>query len=129
MTNALVIPIPERSADHWVGVNVAHLLLDRDVSQAQLASRLHVDQSTLSLKLNGKRKWTVTELIALSETFGVSIDDLVKSKPRGPFTDADGETKDYGSHGTVISLDSRRPRTAQPTREHDAIITPIGALA
>ena len=47
---------------------------DRGLAQAQLAQGVGIDQSTLSLKLHGKRKWAVGELVTISDVFGVSID-------------------------------------------------------
>lgn len=84
MTNAAVIPLPERSPDAIVGGNVKYLMGDRNVGQGALAERLGVDQSTLSLKLNGKRKWTVSELILVSDAFGVSIDALARRRDLEP---------------------------------------------
>lgn len=84
MTDAAIIQMPDRSTDSIVGGNVKYLMDDRDVEQGTLAGILGVDQSTLSLKLHGKRKWTVTELVKVSDTFNVSIDALARRRELAP---------------------------------------------
>lgn len=84
MTDAAVIPLPERTPDFVVGSNVRYLMNDRDVDQPTLAARIGIDQSTLSLKLRGKRKWTVSELVTVSDIFNVSIDALARRRDLDP---------------------------------------------
>lgn len=76
MNEAAVIPMPDRTPDSIVGVNVRYLMNDRRIDQPSLARQMGIDQSTLSLKLSGKRKWTVSELLAVSKTLNASIDWL-----------------------------------------------------
>jgi len=84
MTDAAVTPLPDRTADAIVGGNVKYLLDDRGTDRIDLCRVLNVDTSTLSLKLGGKRKWTITELVKVSDFFGVSIDALARKREFDP---------------------------------------------
>lgn len=119
MTNTAVLPLPVRTADHTVGSNIKWLIWDRDVEQQTVAAVLGMDQSTLSLKLKGKRKWTVEELVRVSGYFNVTIDWLVKRR-----------TSDYSSAGSAVITEifSRRPAraiTLSPDIETTADILPF----
>ncbi|MBQ8881928.1 MAG: helix-turn-helix transcriptional regulator [Clostridia bacterium] len=53
------------------------LRLDRGVGQVALANALGVSKGIISLWENGLREPTLSNLIALSNYFQISIDDLV----------------------------------------------------
>ena len=51
---------------------------DNDMSQAQMADRLHVAQRTYSRYENGDRDIPISILIEISDVFGTSIDYLLE---------------------------------------------------
>lgn len=53
------------------------LMWDRQVKQAELASRLGIQQSALSKKLRGHRPWTVDELLTTAAFLQTSVGYLV----------------------------------------------------
>lgn len=62
------------------------------VTQTELASAMHLTQSTLSLKLGGKVKWNSDDLAYLSAFFNVSVAYLV--------------TNNVTMHQTIINLNN-----------------------
>lgn len=54
------------------------------VTQTELASAMHLTQSTLSLKLGGKVKWNSDDLAYLSAFFNVSVAYLVTNNVTMP---------------------------------------------
>lgn len=124
MSDAAVIPIPDRTPDSIVGGNVKYLMGDRGLEQSDLARRVGVDQSTLSLKLNGKRKWTVGELVQVSDIFGVSIDALARRRGLDPIP---GGGSSLHGVGTAI----RRPvgRTGLEPVTDGSWVAPVRRLA
>ncbi|WP_415459939.1 helix-turn-helix domain-containing protein [Bifidobacterium psychraerophilum] len=53
------------------------LLHSHSLRQRQLASILNIDPSTLSLKLNGLTRFSITELQTIADYFDVSVDWLL----------------------------------------------------
>ena len=49
---------------------------EKRVDQECLANYLGISQSTFSLKLNNHRSWKITELISLSDYFGLKAENL-----------------------------------------------------
>lgn len=60
-----------------ITATVKHLLIDRDMRNAELAARMGVSASYLPRKINEGR-WTVDELDLLSEIFDLEPADLVR---------------------------------------------------
>jgi len=60
-----------------ISSTVKHLLIDRDMRNAELAARMGVSASYLPRKINEGR-WTVDELDLLSEIFDLEPADLVR---------------------------------------------------
>lgn len=62
--------------------NLRVLLAMQRMSHAELAARLGTDRATVTKNMNGHRKWSLQDLAALGEIFGVSapalIDDTAK---------------------------------------------------
>ena len=50
---------------------------DRDITQKEIASYLHIGQNTYSQYENGKRQLPIELLIRLSEFFGTSTDYIL----------------------------------------------------
>lgn len=57
--------------DQLVGRNVHMILWERDLDQKDIAPKLGMQQSALSKKLRGRRKWTLDEIWTIAETLGV----------------------------------------------------------
>ncbi len=114
MTDAAVIPIRDRTADSIVGGNVKYLIDDRGLEQSDLAGIIGIDQSTLSLKLNGKRKWTVAELVTVSDTFGVSIDALARRRGLDPIPGGGTHLHGVGTniHRRIVGPTGLEPMTS-----------------
>lgn len=56
---------------------------EANISGRMLAEMLAVDESTVSLKLNGKRPWKLTELVLVHDALAeagqpVTIDELIR---------------------------------------------------
>lgn len=58
------------------GESLLELRRERGVGQVELARAIGVSKGIISLWENGKREPTLSNLIALSEFFQVSLDDL-----------------------------------------------------
>ena len=56
------------------------LRINAGIGQVALAQKIGVSKGTISLWENGLREPTMSNLIALSEFFGLSIDELVGLK-------------------------------------------------
>ena len=108
MTTAAVLTLPDRTPDAIAGGNIKYLIGDRGIEQGDLARRLEMDPSTLSLKIAGKRKWTIGELVKVSDIFGVSVDSIVR---RRDFAPVGGGTRLYGVgtsiHRSITGAESR----------------------
>ncbi len=62
------------------GEILKELRLERGLGQVELARAIGVSKGTISLWEHSKREPTLSNLIALSAYFSVSIDDLVGNK-------------------------------------------------
>lgn len=60
-----------------IGARVHDLAFRRDMEQADIADALGIHPSAVSLKVRGKRRWSVEELYALAALFDVPITDLL----------------------------------------------------
>ena len=49
------------------------LLASRNAKQSDLAAELGMDLGAMSKAINGKRKWTLTELETMADYFGVPV--------------------------------------------------------
>jgi transcriptional regulator with XRE-family HTH domain len=68
------------TTDAFVGKRVSDLLWANRMTQSDLASRLGLDQSTLSKKLRGVRRWTAEEVVHASAALGVYPADLMPTE-------------------------------------------------
>lgn len=64
-----------------LGTRIASLRQSRGLSQAELAQKLHISTSTVGMYEQGRREPSVETLIAISQTFGVSLDYLLSGRP------------------------------------------------
>lgn len=79
----------ERTFFAQLGARVAELRKAQNVTQVQLAETLDVSQQTVHAYEMGHRRFPVSSLPVLAETFGVSIEELLgttqsAAKKRGP---------------------------------------------
>ncbi|QDZ16712.1 helix-turn-helix transcriptional regulator [Humibacter ginsenosidimutans] len=78
-------PAPSRdSMDIVVGRNVHMLMWDRHMTQAQMGDVLGLEQSALGRKLRGKRGWSLDEVAAAAEFFGVAFAELCTPRDLNP---------------------------------------------
>lgn len=49
---------------------------EKGLTKRQVAVQLGMNDSVLSLKENGKRKWNLDEFVKLCRFYGVSLDDV-----------------------------------------------------
>lgn len=84
------------------GTRLENLLEERNISQKQLSTELHIAPSTLNGYLRRHREPDFTTLIQLAAYFDVSTDYLLGiTNLRSPFTD----TNDYSDEeGDLISI-------------------------
>ncbi|WP_087012410.1 helix-turn-helix transcriptional regulator [Leucobacter sp. 7(1)] len=66
--------------DH-VSLRVNHLRFGSRVSQKQIALKAGLSAPTLSNKVNGVTRWTLDEVVAIADTFGVTLDYLIGRQP------------------------------------------------
>lgn len=57
-----------------------YLRLDRKLTQPELARALNVSNGMISFWENGKYEPTASNIIAIAQYFGVSIDELLTTK-------------------------------------------------
>src|SRR6266498_794804 len=65
------------SADEALGRIIHVAMWERRITQAVLAAKLGIDQTTVSKKLHGLRPWSVKELIDVADFLGMDARDLL----------------------------------------------------
>ena len=60
------------------GKNIKHLLIDKDVSQRDLAEAANVSEHMISKVISGAKKPPFDVVIAIANRLGVTVDDLIK---------------------------------------------------
>jgi len=65
-----------------IGRRLRRLREARGITQAGLARRLRVDQSTLSRWENGRRPIPVASLLAAARLLDVSVDEILRPRAR-----------------------------------------------
>ncbi len=77
-----------RTANSIIRERVKRLLRQTDLTQTEFAPKLGLKQSSLSVKMSGKRAFTADELLVIARIFGVSMDYLYGKtddpRPVGP---------------------------------------------
>ena len=58
--------------------NIKHLLIDKHVTQRELAISANVSDAFLSMVLNGVKTPPFSVVLSIAETLGVTVDDLIK---------------------------------------------------
>lgn len=64
--------------------NVAALMDERRVSQAQLAAAIGLQQSSVGKRLRGDTNWTANDIEAVSIAFDVSVAQLIEPARKAP---------------------------------------------
>jgi hypothetical protein len=85
MTNEQTAPAQDagRTADQVIGENVHRLMWRAQENQSRLAPQWGMTQTSLSLKLRGKRPWFAGEIVSAARHFGVSIEALFETDDDG----------------------------------------------
>ncbi|MGN6128901.1 MAG: helix-turn-helix domain-containing protein [Nocardioidaceae bacterium] len=55
----------------------------RGVRQQELADRLGITQPSLSMRLRGRTRWTINDLVIVAETLNVPVSTLLTSPEEG----------------------------------------------
>ena len=63
-----------------LGENIRNLRKENKISQEELAERLSVSRQSISLWENGQTQPTIENIVAIADVFGVSTDDIIKTK-------------------------------------------------
>lgn len=69
------------STDTHVGRRINDLLFASDMNQTELAAALDLDQSTLSKKIRGRRRWSALEVVLAANALEVSVTDILPAEP------------------------------------------------
>lgn len=93
---------PETDPDFVIGERIAFGMRRRKISQGQMAMWLGVDQSVLSKKLRGLRRWYFTEVATAAVRLDMHIAELVGGEA------PEGWTKPY-------AIEARPERFELPT--------------
>ena len=67
-----------------IGKNIKNLRMQKDITQEQLAERLHVTRQAVSNWENGKTQPDVETLSMLAECFEISVEELIYGKKEEP---------------------------------------------
>lgn len=60
-----------------IGEKIGNFIHDKGMVQQTVADAIDVDQTTISIFISGKRPPTALQLVALSQTFGCTVDELL----------------------------------------------------
>lgn len=63
--------------DMEIGAKVNDVMFRQRISQTQMAEALGCSASTVSMKLHGKRKWTLEEIYAAAEALDVPVSAIL----------------------------------------------------
>lgn len=58
--------------------NIKHLLIDKNVTQRELAISANVSDAFLSMVLSGVKRPPFEVVVSIANTLGVTVDDLIK---------------------------------------------------
>ena len=61
-----------------IGKRIDHLRTDKNLTLKKLAKKLYITDASLSMKMRGKRPFTIDELCTLSDIFNITLDELVR---------------------------------------------------
>jgi len=61
-----------------IGERIDNLRARKNITLKKLAKRLDITEGSLSMKMRGKRPFTVDELFILSDIFNITLDELVR---------------------------------------------------
>ena len=61
-----------------IGERIDQLRAEKKLTLKKLAGNLFISDGALSMKMSGKRPFTVDELLILSDIFGITLDELVR---------------------------------------------------
>ena len=95
----------------WVSDHVAEevrsWLARRRRNQSDLARQLGIARSAVSLRMNGSREFSVTELVAIADWLDISLADLLgpeilraRRSPRSDLVTAGAEEKEWALWGS-----------------------------
>jgi transcriptional regulator with XRE-family HTH domain len=74
---------PRRRQTVFIGSKIRHLRKERDLTQAELASRIGVQQSDLCRMENGEYKVSLDTLFRILAVFGMDIGDFFREEQHG----------------------------------------------
>ncbi len=102
------------NADRYVGRAVRIELMDREITQRQLAAATGIEESRLSRLLHGKLAWTLDDLLVVAGALAVETGSLLPQ--RGALAPDGSHTHVYAGRTRVSLL--RDYRDHRPPRPH-----------
>ena len=103
-----------------LGARIAALRRGANLSQGELARRLQVSPSAIGMYEQGRREPSAEILVALSRTFGVTVDYLLTGQPATEEEDKIVSAMESVLSRTQVQLDKRSKRPL--SREEVAVL-------
>ena len=103
-----------------LGPRIAVLRRSTGMSQGELAQRLQVSSSAISMYEQGRREPSAEILVAMARTFGVTVDYLLTGEPMPGEQDAVTDSIKSTFRETDTQLDKRPKRPL--SREEAAVL-------
>ena len=103
-----------------LGPRIAVLRRSAGMSQGELAQRLQVSSSAISMYEQGRREPSAEILVAMARTFGVTVDYLLTGEPMPDEQDAVTDSIKSTFRETDTQLDKRPKRPL--SREEAAVL-------
>lgn len=100
------------SADECVGIKVNELLFLNRVTRRQLAEVLGVSAPTAGRKVRGEIAWSLSDLYAAADFFGVDITELLPRRVPSPGHDETPRTEVRGASSNVVAGAGFEPTTS-----------------
>ena len=100
------------TADECVGIKVNELLFLSRATRRQLAEVLGVSAATAGRKVRGEIAWSLADLYATADFFGVDITELLPRRVPSPGHDETPRTEVQGVTSNVVAGAGFEPTTS-----------------
>ncbi len=123
MTGIADQPGARPSADEALGRIIHVAMWERRITQAVLAAKLGIDQTTVSKKLHGLRPWSVKELLDVADFLGMDARDLLGNMwgPQG-LPPVGKPTVAYVAPYLASSTSDAQQRASRPRTGHLSLV-------
>ncbi|WP_162238895.1 helix-turn-helix domain-containing protein [Microbacterium sp. Leaf320] len=103
------------NADQITGELVHLAMRRRRVTQAALGDALGITQAAMGKKLYGRRSWTIDEVLAVADYFGVPVSEFLPGEDYKPVLSGRGRVNAETASTEVKTVsDSVRPKGLEP---------------